>query len=101
MANTRIRIDLDSLSTAITNYNNIIDDFENAVKETEKAINSLRTSGWKSGASTAYFMTYEDSWKKNMQKRIKIITHLRDCLKKAYDEYTGVYEEMMKLSDDL
>ena len=101
MAKKKIKINLDKLSTAINNYNEIITDFEDAVKNTEKAISSLKTSGWKSGASTAYFLTYEDTWKKNMNKRIKIIKHLRDCLKKAQTEYTAVYDEMLELDSVL
>lgn len=93
----KIKINLDKLSSAINSYDEIIIEFEEAVSNTEKAINSLKTSGWKSGASSAYFLTYEDTWKKNMNKRIKIIKHLRDCLKKANTEYTAVYEEMLEL----
>lgn len=97
MANTKIEIDLDKLSSAIASYDDIIANFEQAIKESEKAINSLRNSGWKSGASTAYFLEYEDTWKQNMEKKLKIIKHLRDCLNKANAEYTGVYEEMQQL----
>ncbi len=101
MAKTKIKIDLDKLSNAISSYDTIITEFEQAVKDTEKAINSLKTSGWKSGASTAYFLTYEDTWKKNMEKRIKIIKHLRDCLKKADTEYTDIYEELQLVDSSL
>lgn len=101
MAKSKITIDLDKLSSAIAEYDDIITNFEQAVRDSERAINSLKNSGWKSGASTAYFLTYEDTWKKNMQKRIKIIKHLRDCLKKAYTEYTDIYEEMQQLDSAL
>lgn len=91
MSKTCIEIDIDKLSNAISQYDSIITEFENAVKNTERAMNSLKSSGWKSGASTQYFLTYEDTWKKNMQKRIKIIKHLRSCLSKAQKEYTEIY----------
>ena len=39
--------------------------------------------------------------KKNMKKRIKIIKHLRDCLEKAENEYSAVYEELQALDSDL
>lgn len=68
MGKNDIKIDLDKLSTAITLYNTIISDFEQAVKDTEDAIKSLKTSGWKSGASTQYFLTYENTWKKICRK---------------------------------
>lgn len=101
MAKTYISIDLDKLASAISSYDDIISEFEDALKSTEKAINSLKTCGWKSNASSAYFMTYDDAWKKNMNKRLKIIKHLRDCLMKAQTEYTAVYEEMENLDKPL
>lgn len=101
MAKTKIKIDLDVLNAAISQYDGIINDFEQSLKDTEKAINSLKSSGWKSGASTAYFLTYEDTWKKNMQKKLKIIKHLRSCLKKAKTEYTNVYEELQQIDNVL
>lgn len=101
MAKTKIKIDLDVLNAAISQYDEIINEFEQSLKDTEKAINSLKSSGWKSGASTAYFLTYEDTWKKNMQKKLKIIKHLRLCLKKAKTEYTGVYEELQQIDSVL
>lgn len=36
-----------------------------------------------------------------MKKRIKIIKHLRDCLEKAENEYSAVYEELQALDSDL
>ena len=101
MAKTRIKVDLDELKSAITSYDEIIVAFEQSVKDTEKAINSLKSSGWKSGASTAYFLAYEDTWKKNMEKRLSIIKHLRSCLKKADKEYNALYEEMQELDNGL
>ncbi len=101
MGKNDIKIDLDKLSNAISSYSTIISDFEQAVKDTEDAIKSLKTSGWKSGASTQYFLTYENTWKKNMNKRIKIIKHLKQCLEKAKKEYQDVYDEMTKLDSAL
>lgn len=101
MAKTYISIDLEKLSSAISSYDDIISEFEEAINNAEKAINSLKTCGWKSNASNAYFLAYDDTWKKNMNKRLKIIKHLRDCLKKAQTEYTAVYEEMEELDSAL
>lgn len=101
MASNKIKIDLGKLSTAISNYESIITDFEEAVKQTEEAIKALKSSGWKSGASTQYFLTYENTWKKNMNKRIKIVKHLKKCLEKAKTEYQSIYDEMTKLDSAL
>lgn len=101
MAKTKIYIDLDKLSFAINSYDEVITSFEQAVKDTEKAMNALKTSAWKTGASTAYFLLYEDTWKSNMEKRIKIIKHLKDCLVTANEEYSAIYEEMQSIDDNL
>lgn len=101
MAKTHITIDLGKLTNAISNYEIIISDFEQAVKETEEAIKTLKSSGWKSSASTQYFLTYENTWKKNMKKRIEVIKHLKKCLEKAKNEYQGIYDEMNQLDSAL
>lgn len=97
MAKTNIVIDLSQLQRTINQYDNIISEFEKSVKETENAINFLKRSGWKSAASTAYFKHYEDTWKNNMKKKIKILKHVKKCLEKAQTEYTKVYNEALKL----
>lgn len=97
----KVKIDLDRLSAAISKYDEVIEEFEQSVSNTEKAINLLQNSGWKSGASTAYFMMYQNTWKQNMEKRIKIIQHLRECLNKAQQEYTVVYEELQQIDSVL
>ena len=101
MFQKNIQIDLDSLSNAIQHYDTIISSFEDSLKCSEQAINALKSSGWKSGASVVYFMTYEDTWKKNMKKRIQIIKHLKDCLIKAQTEYTAVYDELIQIDSNL
>ena len=97
----KIYMNLDNLSAAVSEYDDIITEFDEAMKNAEKAIKALKSSGWKSSASTAYFLTYEDTWKQNMDKRLKIIKHLKACLKKAQTEYTNVYEEMEQLDSVL
>ena len=101
MASNEIKVDLGKLTSAINNYELIISDFENAVSQTEEAIESLKTSGWQSSASTQYFLTYENTWKKNMKTRIEIIKHLKKCLEKAKNEYQSIYDEMNQLDSAL
>lgn len=101
MSKTRIVIDLDKLSAAVSRYDDIIAEFEESVRATEQAISLLKNSAWKSAASTAYFLQYDDGWKKNMDRRLKIIRHLKDCLVLAQTEYDAVYQEMDGLDSDL
>lgn len=97
----KINVDLEELEKAVVAYETIIDLFEDSIKDTEKAIQSLKNSGWKSGASAAYFMTYNDKWKKNMQQRLNIIKHLKNCLVTAEINYSNLYEAMRELPDAL
>lgn len=101
MSKTRISIDLDKLNKAIQEYANIINDFKTAIKQTEQAIDILKNTDWKSGASTAYFMQYEDTWKKNMETRIKILEHLLKCMIFAKLEYESIYEWQEALDKEL
>ena len=68
MSANKIKIDLDKLSAALSSYDEAINEFEQSLENTENAINTLKASGWQSGASDAYFLTYEDTWKKKYEK---------------------------------
>lgn len=96
-----LKIDLDELNNTIQAYEGAIIDFETSIKNVDTTLSKLKASGWKSGASTAYFLHYEDTWKENMKKHIKIIKHMKDCLIKARSEYTNVKNEYDSLKYSL
>lgn len=100
MANI-LTIDLDALNSAISKYDDMIEGFKQSLCEANKGIEQLRSSDWISGASTAYFMMYEDTWKQNMAKRLLIIMHLRDCLNLAKREYEAIYDELQMVDRGL
>lgn len=93
----RLKIDLDQLNTTITNYDASINDFEMLIKSLDNSVDALKNSGWKSAASDAYFKTFDETWKKNMEAHILIVKHLRDCLIEAKREYESIYNSIPSL----
>lgn len=92
-------IDLEIISDP--SYQTAIDDIEGAVGDAEDAVDTLRTSSWKSGASDAFFENFDSNWKKNIENRIQIIKHLKGCLEEAKKEYDAVYTEATQLGNSL
>ena len=97
----KLEIDITQLDSTIKVYQTEITNFENMEKELEKAINTLKVSGWMSGASTQYFTKYDTSWKKNMERHILIIKHLHSCLDNAKKEYEALYLKVHTLGDNI
>ncbi len=95
------KIDSDILDKTVKEYAAFLEAVDTAVKNVDLAVNALKTSGWKSPASEAFFDNFDDSWKKNMEDRIKIITHLESCLKTAQEEYLELFIELEKVSRSL
>lgn len=97
----KLVVDLEQLQQTINDYKKSIEEFTKMKGDLEKAIEDLKSSGWVSGASTAYFETYEDTWKSNMEMHMKILGHLEDCLVKAKADYDELYVLVPSLGDDL
>lgn len=98
---TKLMIDLSQLQQTINDYRKSIEDFKYMEDNLDHAIEELQTSGWVSGASTQYFSTYKDTWKKNMDMHLKILDHLNECLVEAKTDYDSVYEKIPNLGNDL
>lgn len=96
-----LTIDLSQLKTTIKTYDKAITDFQNSFDNLDKAIDTLKNSGWQSGASTQYFSLYDSSWKANMQRHLQIMQHLKSCLDNAEEEYVVLYEWVHKLGQNL
>lgn len=97
----KLKIDIDILQDTLTAYQTAIDDIEGAVGDAEDAVDTLRASSWKSGASDAFFDNFDSTWKKNIEDRIQIIKHLKGCLEEAKKEYDAVYTEATQLGNSL
>ena len=97
----RLRIDLEQLNATIAKYDQSTSEFENIIKTLDISVDALRSSGWKSGASDAYFKNFDETWKKNMEMHISIINHLTDCLREAKREYESIYNSIPTLKNQL
>jgi len=96
-----LKVDLTQLRQTIVVYETATDDLQTSFNELETAMNTLKNSGWKSGASTKYFSTYDTSWKKNMERQLKIMKHLKSCLGAAEIEYQALYNQVNTLGKNL
>lgn len=97
----KFKIDTDILQTTISTYATIIEDIQNAIKDAEQAIDVLKTSGWKTNASKAFFDNFDSSWKKGVNDRVKVVKHLKECLEEAKKDYDGLCSEASKLDSAL
>ena len=96
-----IRVDLTQLDETIKAYDTAVTDIKTAFDNLDSAISTLRSTDWKSGASTQYFSTYDDSWKQNMIRQQEILEHLKSCLEYARTEYEAVYGKVSSLGQNI
>lgn len=97
----KLKVDLDVLQATIGVYNTEIAHFVAAKASIVTALNALKSSGWKSDASRAWFSLLDDEWLKNIDFQIRVLKSLRDDLVIANNEYEGVYDEQCRLQNYL
>lgn len=97
----KFSVDTEILQDTIDSYQKGIDEMEQAIKIADIAVDLLRSSDWKSDASRAFFDNYDNSWKNGIEDRIKVIKHLRDCLKNAKKDYNKLIETVPQLGNKL
>jgi WXG100 family type VII secretion target len=96
-----ITIDLAKLDTAISTYQKLVTDLDVVTKNLDTAMTSLESTGWRSPAGKAFFSKYDEAWKKNVEKRKKVLDHLREALQTAKTEYAAVANEAAQLANSL
>lgn len=97
----KFKVDTDKIQDTITVYQTAIDDINDAIKNAQDAIDVLKSSGWKTNASKAFFDNFDSSWKTNIGNRVKIIEHLKSCLVNAQSEYEVLITEASQLGNSL
>lgn len=97
----KLKVDLEQLSETITMYDKSYNDFESLIKTLSASVDALQNTGWKSAASEAFFSTFDETWKKNMEMHLKIIKHLKECLVNAKNEYEALYESIPSIGNTL
>lgn len=101
MAANRLAVDIELINRTKRDYENAVSNMRQAIANLEKAMSYLENSGWKSGASRAYFSRYEDKWKTSMETHITALEHLESCLNFAVSEYSEVEERASRLAQYL
>ena len=101
MRKMNIRVDLTQLGDTIKVYSTAITEIQTAFDDLDSAINTLKSTDWKSGASKQYFATYDDSWKQNMKRQEAILEHLKNCLEEAKTAYENVYGKVHTLGQNI
>lgn len=97
----KLSVNFDAMENTIRQYEESADDFKNMLSTLNKSVNVLRDSGWKSGASEAYFSSYDETWKKNMEDHLKIIEFMRDCLRDAVNDYKSLENDINEVYNSL
>ncbi len=97
----RFRVNTDTLQDTINAYQTAISNIEKAIKDAEQAIDTLKTSGWKTNASKAFFENFDSIWKTNINNRVKVIKHLKSCLQDAKTDYEGLCSEASLLGNSI
>ena len=90
-----VKVNLDVLDNTKKVYDDSIDTLENAVRSLSEAIEELRTKSWNTNGADAFFSNYDDSWKKDFNKHISYLKHLRDCLAIASTVFHEKYDSKM------
>lgn len=97
----KFKIDTDVLQDTINTYKTVIEDIEKAIKDAEDAVGVLRSSGWKTNASKAFFENFDSSWKTSIDNRVKVVKHLKECLVEAKKDYDALCSAASQLGNSL
>ena len=97
----KLVVDFDVLQSAINTYNTEITNFRGAKTAISRSLSALRSSGWDSQASKAWFSLLDDEWLTNIDYQIRVLERLRDNMIIAKTEYEKVKTKQDALDDCL
>lgn len=97
----KLKVDIDVLERTIKIYNTEIDNLQHARDTIKHSLTMLKSSGWNSNASKAWFSLLDDEWIKNVDYQIRVLDRLRSNLEIARGEYVSVYNEQEALKNYL
>lgn len=97
----KLKVDIDVLERTIKIYKTEIDNLQHAKDAIKRSLTMLKSSGWNSNASKAWFSLLDDEWIKNVDYQIRVLDRLRSNLEIARGEYVSVYNEQEALKNYL
>ena len=97
----KLKVDIDVLENTIKTYDTEISNLQSARDAIKRSLATLKSSGWNSNASKAWFSLLDDEWIKNVDYQIRVLDRLKGNLVTARDEYVSVYNEQEALKNYL
>ena len=97
----KLKVDIDVLGNTIKTYDTEISNLQHARDAIKRSLVMLKSSGWNSNASKAWFSLLDDEWIKNVDYQIRVLDRLKGNLVTARDEYLFVYNEQEALKNHL
>ena len=96
MASPDLRYDSDAFQTAITEYQNVKQNFQDIKSSLTDCIESLR-SGWQTSAGDAFFENFDDDLSPALDKYINFLSYLIESLEAARISYDSVVDQAQNL----
>jgi len=97
----KLVVDFNILQSTINTYNTEIANFRSAKTTISRSLSALRSSGWDSQASRAWFSLLDDEWLRNIEYQIRVLERLRDNMLIAKTEYEKIKTRQDSLDDCL
>ena len=97
----KLKVDIDVLENTIKTYDTEISNLQHAREAIKRSLAMLKSSGWNSHASKAWFSLLDDEWIKNVDYQIRVLDRLKGNLVTVRDEYVSVYNEQEALKNYL
>ena len=97
----KLKVDIDVLENTIKTYDTETSNLQHAREAIKRSLAMLKSSGWNSNASKAWFSLLDDEWIKNVDYQIRVLDRLKGNLVTARDEYVSVYNEQEALKNYL
>lgn len=97
----KLKVDIDVLERTIKIYDMEISKLQNARDAIKRSLTTLKSSGWNSNASRAWFSLLDDEWLKNIDYQIRVLGRLKANLEIARNEYNTVLSEQEALKNYL
>ena len=87
-----LRFDIAAFSDAVKEYQDLIEDMEKVQKTLEQELLELKNTYWKSEAGEKFQKQYEQNWKKNVETYTQFLSHLKETLESAREQYQALYQ---------
>ena len=96
MASVDFQYDSESFNAAISKYNTAVSDYKKLSDSLKKAVDGMQ-GGWNTSAGEAFFKNFNDDFTPVLEKHIKFLEYLVQCLEYAAVKYDQVVDKAQNL----